>query len=191
MVARAHDRVRETNDPTAHAVVVRPPRGRPPAGYGAARRCHGLRDARALRDVRRGPADQRRHRARLRRPERAPTARPGPSSSSPSTRRSRVASRSSAGSAAPRPRSSSTERPTPSDARSGLVGASSGPSAEGARPAASGILSRGEVSEWLMVPLSKSGVRKHRGFESRPLRQASGRGVAEPTSDLGSSARPR
>ena len=29
----------------------------------------------------------------------------------------------------------------------------------------------GEVSEWLMVPLSKSGVRKHRGFESRPLRQ--------------------
>jgi hypothetical protein len=34
-----------------------------------------------------------------------------------------------------------------------------------------GILSRGEVSEWLMVPLSKSGVRKHRGFESRPLRQ--------------------
>ena len=33
-----------------------------------------------------------------------------------------------------------------------------------------GILSRGEVSEWLMVPLSKSGVRKHRGFESRPLR---------------------
>src|SRR5688500_16487176 len=32
------------------------------------------------------------------------------------------------------------------------------------------ILFRGEVSEWLMVPLSKSGVRKHRGFESRPLR---------------------
>ena len=32
------------------------------------------------------------------------------------------------------------------------------------------ILSRGEVSEWLMVPLSKSGVRKHRGFESHPLR---------------------
>jgi hypothetical protein len=33
------------------------------------------------------------------------------------------------------------------------------------------ILSPGEVSEWLMVPLSKSGVRKHRGFESHPLRQ--------------------
>jgi hypothetical protein len=38
-----------------------------------------------------------------------------------------------------------------------------------------GILSGGEVSEWLMVPLSKSGVRKHRGFESRPLRQHSSR----------------
>ena len=37
-------------------------------------------------------------------------------------------------------------------------------------PGRFGILSRGEVSEWLMVPLSKSGVRKHRGFESRPLR---------------------
>ena len=30
---------------------------------------------------------------------------------------------------------------------------------------------RGEVSEWLMVPLSKSGRRKPRGFESHPLRQ--------------------
>src|SRR5436190_5597009 len=40
------------------------------------------------------------------------------------------------------------------------------------------ILSRGEVSEWLMVPLSKSGVRKHRGFESRPLRQDSSGGPA-------------
>ena len=35
-----------------------------------------------------------------------------------------------------------------------------------------GILSGGEVSEWLMVPLSKSGVRKHRGFESHPLRHS-------------------
>ena len=40
-----------------------------------------------------------------------------------------------------------------------------------------GILSRGEVSEWLMVPLSKSGVRKHRGYESLPLRQHSYRGT--------------
>src|SRR5439155_1089520 len=47
------------------------------------------------------------------------------------------------------------------------------PRAKPARPVAAstfGILCRGEVSEWLMVPLSKSGVRKHRGFESRPLR---------------------
>ncbi len=34
------------------------------------------------------------------------------------------------------------------------------------------ILRGGEVSEWLMVPLSKSGVRKHRGFESHPLRHS-------------------
>ena len=34
-------------------------------------------------------------------------------------------------------------------------------------------LTGGEVSEWLMVPLSKSGVvTSHRGFESRPLRRA-------------------
>ena len=37
------------------------------------------------------------------------------------------------------------------------------------------ILCRGEVSEWLMVPLSKSGVRKHRGFESHPLRHPDSR----------------
>jgi hypothetical protein len=35
----------------------------------------------------------------------------------------------------------------------------------------------GEVSEWLKVPLSKSGVvNSHRGFESRPLRQKIARG---------------
>jgi hypothetical protein len=28
------------------------------------------------------------------------------------------------------------------------------------------------VSEWLMVPLSKSGLRKQRGFESHPLRHS-------------------
>ena len=43
-----------------------------------------------------------------------------------------------------------------------------------------GILSGGEVSEWLMVPLSKSGVRKHRGFESHPLRHHSPHGSAHP-----------
>jgi hypothetical protein len=45
------------------------------------------------------------------------------------------------------------------------------------RAFAFGILSAGEVSEWLKVPLSKSGVRKHRGFESHPLRHA----LATPT----------
>ena len=43
-----------------------------------------------------------------------------------------------------------------------------------------GNLSRGEVSEWLMVPLSKSGVRKHRGFESHPLRHYAFREDADP-----------
>ena len=34
-----------------------------------------------------------------------------------------------------------------------------------------GTIPGGEVSEWLKVPLSKSGVvTSHRGFESRPLR---------------------
>jgi hypothetical protein len=38
---------------------------------------------------------------------------------------------------------------------------------------ASGTINGGEVSEWLMVPLSKSGlVMSQRGFESHPLRQA-------------------
>jgi hypothetical protein len=31
-----------------------------------------------------------------------------------------------------------------------------------------------------MVPLSKSGVRKHRGFESHPLRQTLARGTGHP-----------
>ena len=36
----------------------------------------------------------------------------------------------------------------------------------------------GEVSEWLKVPLSKSGVvNSHRGFESHPLRQKTGDGL--------------
>src|SRR2546428_13285130 len=38
----------------------------------------------------------------------------------------------------------------------------------------------GEVSEWLMVPLSKSGRRKPRGFESHPLRQSLPRARAAP-----------
>ena len=58
------------------------------------------------------------------------------------------------------------------------------------RPGASGILSRGEVSEWLMVPLSKSGVRKHRGFESRPLRQKPQASVGQLASRLRSDGLP-
>jgi hypothetical protein len=45
------------------------------------------------------------------------------------------------------------------------------------------ILLRGEVSEWLMVPLSKSGVRKHRGFESHPLRHSTEPAVDTPLSN--------
>ena len=38
-----------------------------------------------------------------------------------------------------------------------------------------GTISRGEVSEWLKVPLSKSGVvTSYRGFESHPLRRPFG-----------------
>jgi hypothetical protein len=40
-------------------------------------------------------------------------------------------------------------------------------------------LLHGEVSEWLMVPLSKSGRRKPRGFESRPLRRHAATGLGE------------
>ena len=85
----------------------------------------------------------------------APTAPPARCSSSPSTPRCGAGSRSSAASAATRSRSSTPPRALRADP---------------ARAALAGILSRGEVSEWLMVPLSKSGVRKHRGFESHPLR---------------------
>ena len=86
---------------------------------------------------------------------------PAPSSSSLITRPWAVDSGSSAASAVTKPRSSSPRQPFARAAGSRLP-AGTDPSA---------ILSRGEVSEWLMVPLSKSGVRKHRGFESRPLRQ--------------------
>ena len=81
-----------------------------------------------------------------------------------------AASRSSAASAATRPRSCS--RPT-AIACQRTAGLAADRRPVGRAGATFGILSRGEVSEWLMVPLSKSGVRKHRGFESRPLRQHS------------------
>ena len=164
MVARAHDRVQESNDPTAHAVVVALREAARKLGKDRLGQRHDLRDARALRDVCRGAPRERRRDARLRRPEprgrrrrNSHPARPAPRAQ----RRLKIVSGirrdeaeelfAAAGAAAP---------------------ASSGrPDASGPIAATFGILSRGEVSEWLMVPLSKSGVRKHRGFESRPLRQ--------------------
>ena len=152
----------------------RPARGRPQARPDRARRRHDLRDPGALRDVRRGAARERRRGARLRASRTRATARPAPSSSSPSTRRCRAGSRSSAASAATRREPCGVVRrrrsrrlvPVPRPGRSSE--AESAPAGEDPF----GILSRGEVSEWLMVPLSKSGVRKHRGFESRPLRHS-------------------
>ena len=67
----------------------------------------------------------------------------------------------------------SAERPTaPPDGPTLTRGRAAAPSRR--RPERAPLLSsaRGEVSEWLMVPLSKSGVRKHRGFESHPLRHS-------------------
>ena len=162
MVARAHDRVQESNDPTAHAVVVALRETARKLGKDRLAERHDLRHARAVLDVRRRAA----RRATSRRsstPSRTPsTAPPARSSSSPSILRS--AQRVKIVSGIRRDEAEelfAAGRPT---ARSGL---SVGRHLAGAF----GILSRGEVSEWLMVPLSKSGVRKHRGFESRPLRQ--------------------
>ena len=70
MVARAHDRVQETNDPTAHAVIVALREAARKLGSDAARRRHDLRHPRALRDVRRGAARERRRGPRVRAPER-------------------------------------------------------------------------------------------------------------------------
>ena len=53
-------------------------------------------------------------------------------------------------------------------------------------PGSLAILRGGEVSEWLMVPLSKSGLRKQRGFESHPLRHSDL--ADDPASDLVGSA---
>ena len=161
MVVRAHDRVQETNDPTAHAVVV--------ALRETARKLGSVRLADATIFTTQEPcamcvgallesdvealvfavAERPRRRGRDGHP------------AGPASRPARAGSRSSAGSAGTRPRPCS--RPLLAERRL----------ERRHRPAGRfGILSRGEVSEWLMVPLSKSGVRKHRGFESRPLRHA-------------------
>ena len=56
MVARGHDRVQETDDPTAHAVVVALRETSRKLGPHPAGRRDDLRHPRAVRDVRRGPA---------------------------------------------------------------------------------------------------------------------------------------
>ena len=102
----------------------------------------------------------------------------------PQPRRRRRRDRAPAGPASrPRPAPPGRQRDPPRRGRGALRRARSPPSRpvrradagtigpSGLGRGSSGILSRGEVSEWLMVPLSKSGVRKHRGFESHPLRQ--------------------
>ena len=170
MVARGHDRVRETDDPTAHAVVV--------ALREAARRVgkDRLRDVTIFCTMEPCPmcvgallaATSRRSSS----PSRTgPTAPPARCSSLPSTRawsrRIKVVSgirrdevEELYAAAARYPRRMPARRGRPRRAVRRLDRA----------PCA--ILPGGEVSEWLMVPLSKSGVREHRGFESLPLRHA-------------------
>ena len=70
MVVRAHDRVQETNDPTAHAVIVALRETARKLGTVAARRRDHLHDPGAVRDVRRGAARERCRGARLRGRER-------------------------------------------------------------------------------------------------------------------------
>ena len=168
LVASSHEEVASRNDPTAHAVIL--------ALREAAKRletrslsgltvfstvepcsmCVGalleadaglprLRAARSRRRRRRlgGPAGQ----------QSGPPAPARPHQRDPSVRRRRAAR-----------------------GRGRLGSRRSAPSRRGPAPSAAAvafaILRGGEVSEWLKVPLSKSGVRKHRGFESHPLRHS-------------------
>ena len=173
MVARARDRVRETKDPTAHAVVTALREAARRLGPGALADATVFSHPGALSDVRRGAPRERRRRARLRRAQPDRRRRRHGHPAGPAPRPAAAGCRSSAGSARPRPRSSSPRHragrgdPAPISA-AGLPtrGSRLGPEPLWYPP-------RGEVSEWLKVPLSKSGVRKHRGFESHPLRQRS------------------
>ena len=125
MVARAHDRVQETNDPTAHAVIVALREAARKLGSTRLRRCHDLRHPRALRDVRRRPARERRRGPRVRARRTTATGRPGPSSSSPSTIRCRDGSRSSAASGGTRRRRCSRD-PSPDPPRTNGAGSRDG-----------------------------------------------------------------
>ncbi len=171
MVARGSHRVTKGNDPTAHAVVV--------ALREAARKlatphlsdvtifttlepcpmCVGVLlqcDVAAL--VYAMPNTGRRRRRHGR------PARPAPGPRPPAAGRVGHPPRRGRGAEPPAARPGALGRLTPGSARPCGPAAVRGPF---------GILSGGEVSEWLMVPLSKSGVRKHRGFESHPLRHTS------------------
>ena len=188
MVARGANRVGRGVGPDGPRGRRGPARGRPQARHDAALGRHDLHHPRAVPDVRRRAARVRRGGAGLRGAQPGRTARPARSSSSPSTPASGGASRSCPASAATRRRSSTALqarecRPAPDGrpAAGGVIGplavAPSGSPARssgriGRSAGAFAILSRGEVSEWLMVPLSKSGLRKQRGFESHPLRHA-------------------
>ena len=163
MVVRAHDRVRETNDPTAHAVVV--------ALREAARKLGTARLADATIFATREPC----------------TMCVGALLESDVEALVYAVANDQDGAAgtivqlAQHPGAAASDQGgqrDPPRRSTRLVRAASG-SLSGARVGRTagdggfGILSRGEVSEWLMVPLSKSGVRKHRGSESRPLRHLS------------------
>ena len=166
MVARGHNQVEATGDPTAHAVmVVLREAARRLGPLEAVRACHLCRQ-RAVHHVRRCSPRERRGWARLR----------------PARSRSRRG-RFHCGC----PAQSSARRLRDHAGRGGRThrlrwppGANSiGPLR--AWRSNLGLSSKdGEVSEWLMVPLSKSGVRKHRGFESHPLRHSAPLGSAHP-----------
>ena len=161
MVARAHDRVQETNDPTAHAVVV--------ALREAARKLGAARLADATIFTTQEPCAMCVG-ALLESDVEAlvfavANAHDGAAGYGHPACTARSASASDQG----------RQRHPPGRGRSALraTRCSLSEPAKARRRADRarfGILTRGEVSEWLMVPLSKSGVRKHRGFESRPLR---------------------
>ena len=182
LVASSHEEVVSRNDPTAHAVILAL---REAAKRLATRSLSGLTvfsHRGAVRHVRR-----RAPRGRCRLPGLCAVRIPSPAppalwSSWRTTRPSPAGSTSSAGSSA----SDAAElRAMPRQPRrASRVGRRA---RRRRTPRRFAILRGGEVSEWLMVPLSKSGVRKHRGFESHPLRHSD----PDPTAHRRAPAGPR
>ena len=171
MVARAHDRVLETNDPTAHAVIVALREAARKLGterladatiFATLEPCPMCVGALLESDVEAlvfavpnavdGAAGH------------GPPARPEPEPRTADPRRQRHPARGGRGALRRRPRPRRAER-------SPRFRSLTRPRPPTARPDPFARLAGGEVSEWLMVPLSKSGLRKQRGFESHPLRQ--------------------